>query len=88
MENLIYISAALSILIFCICHKWTNLFQKVCMFCVVGWVSIACGLIGMFLGIRLDPMHLLTDIVTMFKTIFFIWACTSVFYFYLKHLYE
>jgi CDP-diglyceride synthetase len=97
MENHIYLSAFIAIAVFLICNKWSELSKNVCMFCTIGWIALI--IFGVIFGMGIyDHLHTLNEQLEtielvncakdFFKNSFFVWATTSIFYFFVKHNFE
>ena len=86
METLTYIAAINTIILYCVCHKWTNYSQHYCMFCTMFWVSVI-GAIGLSVY-NFTMLYATVDIISDVCNAALITILTNVMYFYVKHLHE
>ena len=86
MEILLVIAAINTILLYCICHKWTTFSKDFCMFCLFFWVSVL-EIGGMALR---DFIYndIEMDFLSTFGNLMLLVVFTNIMYFYVKHLHE
>lgn len=66
--------------------------KNICMFCTIGWASVVIFLFQFGMNIydcdSFNDTLLVDFVIEFFKNTFFVWASSSIFYFFLKHNFE